>query len=214
MTPKVVTNKNKMAEYIKASSFRNIQKSPFVVKKVYPKYQSGGIMMGDKFVGRTFVYNEEKKLQEKKWDDNERKFILADFDDIKVDREFYATYKKVFDVEVECEKEVELEEKRKGEQVKVKGTSFVIKGLGAFKLREMLKEDFDLIVEEDSEGRRPFDWEDELVNTLEGSKYQMKVTGKMLETSYKFKLLEKAEKMEDVGFVEEEKPSAGDLLPF
>lgn len=200
-------------EYIKASSFRQLQKSPFTIKTVYPKYQNGGIKVGDKFIGRTFVY-EDKKIKEKKWDDNEKKFVIEDFSDIKIDRDFFKTYKKVFDVVVELDKEVEIEEKRRGEMVKAKGTEFTIKGLGAYKLQEMLKEDFDIEVAEDSEGRRPFDWEDDLVVKLEGSKFQMKVTGKGLDTSYKFKLLEKAVvEKDDIGF-EMDKPATAEDLPF
>lgn len=200
-------------EYIKASSFRQLQKSPFVIKTVYPKYQSGGIMMGDKFVGRTFVYDEDKKLKEKKWDDEAKAFVLVDFSDIKVDRDFYKTYKKVFDVAIVTDNEVTVKEKRKGEMVEVVGTEFVVKGLGAYKLQEMLKEDFDIDVE--MNGDRPvFDWEDNLVKRLEGSKFQMKVTGKMLETSYKFKLLEKAPEGNEADFEEPVKEVEVEDLPF
>lgn len=182
-------------EYIKASSFRQLQASPFTVVTVYPKYRNGGIMSGDKFIGRTFVYD-DGNLKEKKWDSDNKTFVFSDITDIKINAEFFKVYKKVFDVVVKLDKKVTIKEKRGDMVTEVSGDEFVVKALGTGKLQKMLDADFDIVVPEDENGKRPFDWEDDLVKKLEGSKFKMKVTGQGLDTSYTFQLISRAEQKE------------------
>jgi hypothetical protein len=105
-----------------------------------------------------------------------------------------------------------------------KGTEFVIKGLGSGKVKDMLREDFDLkipMVTRDVKGedgtvtaeeKEAFDWEDSVYQSLEGKSYKMKVVGKMLDTRYNYKLISDTKPASEP--VEETVESVEDLLPF
>ena len=188
-------------EYIKSSSFRQIT-VPFTVKNIYDKYLNGGVGQGAKFKGRTFKIDDG--LKERVWTGEGFQWITP-VNDIPVQTkedgvknlspdkalkspDFYRTYKKVWDTVIETEEPITIIEKKKGEEIEKEGTEFTINALGTFKLQEMLKSNFDFEVPMDKE-REAFDWEDNFVKDLIGKKFQMKVTGQGLSTTYSFKEL-------------------------
>ena len=188
-------------EYIKSSSFRQIT-VPFIVTKIYDKYLNGGVGQGTKFKGRTFKI--DNGLKERVWVDGGFEWIDP-VNDIPVQTkedgvknvspekalktpDFYRTYKKVWDTVIETLEPITITENKKGEEIKKEGTEFTINGLGTFKLQEMLKSNFDFEVPMDGD-REAFDWEDNFIKDLIGKKFQMKVTGQGLNTTYSFKEL-------------------------
>ena len=205
-----------MAEYIYAKHFRNLKE--FTITKIYAPYRNGGLEIDGMFVPRTFKYS-KGKIMEEKWvgETGSRKPELQETD-IKIDKDFFFTYKKVFDVQLSTPVEVELDGK--------KGTEFVIKGLGFSKVKDMLREDFDLkipMVTRDVKGedgtvtaeeKEAFDWEDSVYQSLEGKSYKMKVTGQMLDTRYQYKLISDAKPASEPVEEKETVDSVEDLLPF
>lgn len=159
--------------YIYAKHFREFEE--FTVEKIYPFYRNGGVVFNDKFIPKTFKHVDGKLLEEK-WTDGTRELVPCSE---KLDKEFFKTYKKVFDVVIKLPKEQTVDG--------VTADTFAIKGLGAFKVKEMLKADFDYEVPMDEEHEK-FNWEDDVYTNIEGKTYKMKVRGEKLDTEYKIQL--------------------------
>lgn len=192
-----------MAIYQKAKQFRILDSVNFQVKEIYSAYRSGGLEVNGKFVGKSFYpFNEEGKtvFKEKFWNADERKFDFRPYDG-KLDKEFYKTYKKVFDVHVVLGEDVTLpvwdkEQKKEVDTVVAKGNEVVFQAISASKVKTMI-EDLDLdegikLVEgTDKAGEKamvkPFDWEDEYKDKLKEQFITMKVRGTGMDTKYKFK---------------------------
>jgi len=215
--------------YLYAKHFRELKE--FQVVRVYRPYRFGGVKSNGKFLGRTFKLV-DKMLKEEVWEENsegKRLPVLKDpigevivcgeeklpdgtkkevcesipMENAQKDRRFWRTYKKVFDVVVITPEEVTIDGKT--------GREFTISGLGAYKIREMIKADIDFDIPMDGE-RPKFDWEDSVFTVIEGNSYKMKVIGIELDTEYNFKLLDKKEeKPVDDNFSKEEEEEE---LPF
>ena len=188
--------------YIYAKHFRKLK--DFTVTGIYAPYRSGGLKIDGKFIPRTFKY-EGSELKEQKW--NGAGFDLVSFDD-KKDAEFYKTYKKVFDVKVKLGNPLEVETTKKE---LVTTDEFTINALGSFKVKEMLKADFDFQPKMDGE-REAFDWEDDVYSDIVGRSFSMKVTGVGMDTSYMFKYNGK-EKNNDADFPEGRNETANGKPP-
>ena len=199
-------------KYAYAKHFRTL--TEFTVKNIYPFYLSGGIRVAGKFQGRTFKYDEDGKIMEQVWngsemelveptgkvwiyekfqkedeDGNEGRSYEADFKDAFKDKHFYRTYKKVFDVALSLPKAIDIETTKKGDDgdyIVESTDEVVIKGLGRYKVQEMLRSDFSFIVPTDDQDREKFDWEDDFYKTLVGKTFQMRVTGTGFDTKYQF----------------------------
>lgn len=181
--------------YIYAKHFRQFE--DFTVEKIYKPYRKGGVEIDGKFVGKTFK-EQDGKYYEEEW--IEGKPVLK-AEPTQFNRELFATYKKVFDVQISTPSEVTVDGKT--------GKEFVLNGLGTYKVKEMLRTDFDLDIPMNGD-KELFDWEDGKYKYLEGKSFKMKVTGTGLDTSYKFKLVGEKSQPKEV----EKKPVEVEDLPF
>ena len=119
------------------------------------------------------------------------------FDDIKVDRDFFKTYKKVFDIEIETEKNISVENYKWTQE----WNTFVIQGVSAFKIKEMLKATvIDDVPEVD--GKEMFDWEDNEYKKLTNVTLKFSVVWTWLDTSYNFKPISKFTSMNEVSDID------------
>lgn len=170
--------------YIKSKHFKQLKGIPLKITAIYPAYRSGWIKTADgKFIWRTFKY-QDWKLLEQKWDDVNRKFSLVPFVDIKQDRDFFKTYKKVFDVTFETEQEQTIKDEKKWEIVDY---SFTLQWLSAYKLQEIMRATKIEDVPVDENGKEQFDWEDEFLKDMEWVFFKFNVTWTWLDTKYTFK---------------------------
>ena len=159
-------------EYLKAKDFR--QFTEFTVKTIYPAYRSGGVKTADgRFIGKTFV-EKDGKFMEKHFEKKGDKWDISLIEPtVIIDRDFFKTYKKVYDVVITT-----------GE-----GNEFTIQGLGVYKIQLMLKADMDFDVPMNGD-KEQFDWEDSVYKNIEGRTYKMKVTGAGLDTEYRISLVD------------------------
>lgn len=194
-----------MSNYVYAKQFRKLKQ--FTVEDIYKPYRSGGVRVDGKFIPRTFKPVGEG-LKEQVYENGG--FELKDFSD-KMDRDFFKTYKKVFDVKVTLPESIDIETTKKvdGKNVIVNTDEIVINGLSAFKVQEMLKADFDIVPPMNGD-KVKFDWEDEFYEKLKGRTFQMQVTGEGLDTEYRFKLIEKVSASD----FDDMKTATDDSLPF
>lgn len=196
---------------IYSSKLRDFNKKTFQVKDVYAPYRAGGIETASGFKFRTFydlpederevVFTGDEKikaspnaskreLREKIWNKNERVFEFHKVKD-RQDREFFKTYKKVFDVKVVFEQPVTVTNWKGEEQT---GNEVVLQQVGASKIKSMLQVVAEveprLVDGKDKTGKPAkvpaFDWED-------GEKYKLKdlfvkimVSGEGMDTKYVF----------------------------
>jgi len=111
--------------YIKPKHHRRLDGNNFRVNKVYNYYRVGGIETTingvTKWVGKTFINipsriedeaivqgderlahleGDEYELREAIWDKELKKRVFYKLKNVKLDRDFYKVYKKVYDVEV------------------------------------------------------------------------------------------------------------------
>lgn len=207
------------AIYQKAKNFRLLNGVPFIVTNVYPAYRSGGVEVGGKFIGKSFYSfpkenGEGNEFREKIWDKEAKEFRFVTYTG-KLDKEFFATYKKVYDVEVELARSVNLhvwdKESRSEVPTAVEaGEKVVFQAISASKIKTMV-EDMDLdggvvlVDGKDKAGNpskvKPFDWEDGCKELLVGVLMEMKVRGEGMDTKYSFKepkIERKARKEEEV----------------
>lgn len=164
-------------EYIYSKHFRKFKE--FTITNIYAPYRSGGIEVDGKFIPKSFKMK-DGKWYEQLWSEEQHGFVLSDTPAV-ANKEWYKTYKKVFDVAIKTPAPATVDDKTSDE--------FTIKALGTFKVKEMLREDFDVEIPMDGDNEA-FDWEDKVYVNVKGKSYQMKVTGKGLDTKYKFKLVE------------------------
>ena len=164
--------------YIKAKQFRDLAKKDLKIIWVFWPYRSWWIKVWDKFLWRTFKYSSDDKLMEQKWDSVNRKFELIPFSDIKVDRDFFKTYKKVFDVKFQTSDIIEMWDQS--------DNMFIVQ-LSAYKLQEILRNTVVDDVPVNEEWNEKFDWEDDLYMNLINTFIKFNVTGTWLDTKYTFK---------------------------
>jgi hypothetical protein len=212
--------------YIKNKNLRKLDENTFLIKKVYPSYRDGGLETKQpdgtvKYVGKTFVYvpkrikdevvlqgdeqlkfiqGDEMELREAVWDKElkTRKFVKVKQ---KLDKDFFSTYKKVYDVEVAVKSgfTIPVWDKDAKKEVDTKfddGVSATLVAFPAGRLKNMIEAlDLDkgiqLVQGKDKAGNdamvRPFDWEDTVKNKLEGKFVEMRVRGTGLDTKYSFR---------------------------
>lgn len=187
-------------KYLNSSEFKKLKKIPCKIENIYSFYRSGFVPSLNKF--RTFVYTparitddvvegrderlkiekgEKLFLREKIWEDGKIKLIRVKE---KVDKDFLKLFPKVIDMVVVANGNVDGKK-----EVITPGEEFTIP-VSAKKIQDLL----DVMglsddVEEDDEGRRPFDWEDKLAYKLKWKFFQVNVTGSGLQTKYSFKVV-------------------------
>lgn len=189
------------------------------INRVYNYYREWGLEVNGKYVGRTFINCpkrivdeavvsgderlkpiewDEFVLREAKWDKELKQRVFYKFSD-KMDRDFFSTYKKVYDVEVVVKEDVEIPQWNGEAEIPTTiewGSTIVLKAVPSGRLKKIL-ETFELdskIEKVDGKDKAwnpakvlPFDWEDEVKNGLEWKFFSMRVRGTWLDTSYSFK---------------------------
>lgn len=202
---------------VPSSEMRAMADKDILLLKVYKPYRKGWDDNVKKF--RTFIYfpnritdevvyswDERAKIQEgdvmgireQIWDNDAKKFSFVK---IVPNREFYKTFKKVFDVDVAPSSPITLsiydsKLKKDIEVVMGLGNTFTLQAVSAPRLIGMI-EAFDLdanvplVDGKDKLGNpakvRPFDFEDELVKELPWRFVKWKVRGTWIDTRFTFK---------------------------
>jgi len=175
-------------EYAYAGEFRKF--TEFTIKEIHPPYRSGGLKVDGKYKPRSFKETKDG-LKESIYNQETSSFELIDITE-EIGKEFFATYKKVFDVVLEVKTPTKILNTKKEE---VEATEVSLRGLGAYKVKLMLKEDFDLEIPMNGD-REAFDWEDDVYKNIIGKTYKMRVTGTGLETSYQVKEVQEIQEEE------------------
>ena len=230
---------------IKTADFKQFAWNNFVINKVYPAYRSGCIdLWADKKVWRyvfrtfkTFPKVEEeilvgglradgskltkemeaslgKELREQKWEN-----WVANFYKIKdkMDKDFYKTWGKVFDMEIELEKPIEvLKYKTKSWEIVSEDWNIInLTWISAWKIKSMIRslveEDIPLVDWKDKAWNpakvEEYDFEDTWKDKLEGKFVKMKVSWSWMDTKYIFnegKTFLKEEPIKDTPFTSDE----------
>lgn len=154
---------------------------------VYSWDESAKIQEGDTF-----------SLREKYWDDAEKKFA---FKKIGYDANFYRTFKKVFDVDIAPASEATFNIWNSQMKAEVPvtmglGNTFTLRAVPASRVIGMLEAhdldaDVPLTDGKDKLGNpskiRPYDFEDALVEKLQGKFIKFKVRGEGIDTRFTFK---------------------------
>lgn len=207
--------------YVKRSNHKLLGEQSLGINRVFSNYRAGGLEVNGKYTARVFHYfpkrlteevvmgNDESakkvdgdvmELRERKWNKDARTFEFHKVKD-KLDREFFATYKKVYDVEVIISQPTKLPvwdsmSKTEVEETFPAGTSIVLKEFPASRLKAVLEVlDLDASIQlvdgKDKAGNpakvKPFDWEDDVKDLLERKFISFKVRGAGLDTTYTFK---------------------------
>lgn len=201
---------------IKTKDFRQFTWKTFLIKEVYNPYFDGWLDNLTKKTHRTFKkfpvsleevlvngspeIDEVKKLsmdktelREQIWNNNSRQFEFHKVKD-KIDRDFYKTWKKVFDLVIEFEDMVEVETWKDWWNVKVKDKDVQITVVWAWKIKWMITSLVDelppMIDWKDKAGNPAkipeYDYEDKMKEQLKWKFVKMKVTGEWLDTKYVF----------------------------
>jgi hypothetical protein len=212
--------------YIKRKNQKNLDGNTMKIVKVYNFYRDGGLEVRQadgsmKYVGKTFV-NCPKRIKDNIviQGDEQLKYIEGDemeFREVvwnkelkartfvkyagKFDKDFYATYKKVYDIEVIVKDEFTNPVWDKDANAEVLktfegGVSATLNSFPVGRLKNLLESlELDTGIEKikgkDKAGNEamvmPYDWEDNVKNKLEGKFFSMRVRGEGLDTKYSFK---------------------------
>ena len=185
-------------QYINASKIRELKWMNIKITAIYPHYRSWWLKNAEgKFLWRTFKYNEDWTIMEQKWDAVNKKFSLVPFME-KIDREWYKTYKKVFDIKIELEKPVTF---KNWKWEDISDFEFAVQGLSAFKVKELLKATVvDDIPEEN--WKEKFDWEDDEYTKLKDVTFKFSVVWTWLDTVYSFKPTSKFASMTEISEID------------
>jgi len=203
---------------------RQFHNKTFKINKVYNDYRTGCIDLGnDKYLFRTFKwfgkaedqvlrggsdrikeFTKEyevangRELREVIWDGNTPTYMKVKD---KLDKDFWKTWGKVFDIEIEFEKELNVTryyDKKNNVDVTESGDVVNVTWVKAWKIKSMLRGVMDedkgelipLVEGKDKAGNEAmveaYDWEDTLKNVLEGKFVKMKVSGEGMDTKYMF----------------------------
>ena len=210
---------------IRTSNLRAFHNKTFLVKKVYNAYRDGWLDNGKTKTHRTFKYfpfhevevlvgktpemeqvneafknlkpGEKQELREQIWEGGFPSFHKVKD---KQDKEFFSTWKKVFDLEIATEVPVEVDawDKEAKAMVKQSDTEFNVTTVSAGKLKSLLRgvmdEDKGEVIPmtkgKDKAGNEAmveaYDWEDSLKNIAEGKYVKVKVSGEGMDTKYMF----------------------------
>jgi len=193
---------------IYTKNLREFNKKTFQVKEVYAPYRAGGVETASGFKFRSFiefpedwreiVYSGEieknndakKELRERIWNKNEKKFEFHKVKD-RMDRKFFKTYKKVFDLKVVFEQPQKLTNWKGEEEV---GNEIVLQQVSASKVKSMLmvvaEVEPPLVDGKDKTGKPAkvpaFDWEDREKDKLNNLFIKVMVSGEGVDTKYNF----------------------------
>lgn len=168
--------------YLNSSAFKELKGENLKIGKIYWPYRSGGLKVGWKFIFKSFKPDVNGRMCEVVFKKGEKPSLVPY--EGKIDKEFFNTYKKVFDVSFQLEKE-KVFTNYKWETVKDK--EITIQGLGSSKVQNII---LATILDEaptKEDGSKEYNWEDWIVNNLEGKVVKFGMTGKGLETRYNFK---------------------------
>jgi hypothetical protein len=194
------------------NNLRQFSGKNIAIKEVYSSYRAGGIDINGKFQFKNFKYfpKSDKEtlttsdIKDLPKEDNIKNLELREviwvgkqpsFQKItqKINREFFATYKKVFDVHVYLEEETKV---HRYKDVYESTDEVIISGVGAGKIKKLLEDleldvDVELIDGRDKAGNPakvfPYDYEDSLISKLKGKFIVMRVRGEGLDSKYSFK---------------------------
>jgi len=159
-----------MTTYIKQNQMYKINKTDFVIDEVYPAYRQGWTVFKKwncDFATYKKVEGEWKKEEwQKDSEGNNKKVLVSGEIDMKV-------HKKVYDVKITLEKEIEVEayDKKAKKDLPILTTEIVIQWVGAAKVAEMVKsilEEVPEVVERNWQEYDVFDWEEEHISKLKG----------------------------------------------
>lgn len=143
------------------------------------------------------IGEEAMELREKIYDPSLGKYTYVKVKE-KITREFYKTYKKVFDLAVDIDSPIEISRWDKDAQQNVTekvANNVVFQGVSASKIKTMLEflsldEGIQLVDGKDKLGNpsmvKPFDWEDTIKDSLAGKFVKVKVTGSGIDSKYIF----------------------------
>ena len=193
---------------IYTKNLREFNKKNFQIKEVYPAYRAGGLEINGKFKFRSFYEfpvderevvlsgdetikaNKDlrKELREKLWIDWQMQFHKVKD---KQDREFFKTYKKVFDVKVVFEQPVTVTNWKWEEETSREVT---LQQVSASKIKNMLmvvaEVEPPLVDGKDKTGKPAkvpaFDWEDRERDKLNNLFIKVMVSGEGMDTKYNF----------------------------
>lgn len=212
-----------MTTYVKRSQHKLLGEQSLKIKKVFNHYRSGGLEVAGKYVARQFVYFPKRlsdevvisgderakltpadegnmELRERKWNKETRQFEFHKVKD-KLDKEFYATYKKVYDVELFNSQDVTLPLWDSASKTEIltlvpAGSDVFLKEFPASRLKALLEAlDLDASIQlvdgKDKAGNpakvKPYDWEDDVKELLNDKYFSFKVRGEGLDTTFTFK---------------------------
>lgn len=209
---------------IKTNNLRAFHNKTFLVKKVYNAYRDWWLDNGTTKTHRTFKYFPFHDIDVLKGKTPEMEKVSEDFKNLKpgdkqelreqiwengfpsfhkvkdkMDGEFFKTWKKVFDLEIETEQPMEVDawDKDIG-KTKKSDTEFNITTVSAGKLKSLLRGIMDedkwevvpMVQGKDKAGNEAmveaYDWEDSLKNIAEGKYVKVKVSGEWMDTKYMF----------------------------
>ena len=210
---------------IKTNNLRQFHNKTFLIKKVYNPYRDGWLDNWTTKTHRTFKYfpfhdvevlrgktpemeevsaafknmkpGDKQELREQIWENGFPSFHKVKD---KMDSDFFKTWKKVFDLEIETEQEVEVDawDKETKSNVRRSDTEFNITCVSAGKIKSLLRgimdedkgETIPMIKGKDKAGNEAmveaYDWEDSLKNIAEGKFVKVKVSGEGMDTKYMF----------------------------
>ena len=212
-----------MTTYVKRSQHKLLGEQSLKIKKVFNNYRSGWVEVAGKYVARSFIYFPKRltedmvvswderakltpqdegnmELREKKWNKEARQFEFYKVTD-KLDREFFAAYKKVYDIEIVTSKDITLPLWDSASRTEVPtlvpaNSEVILKEFPASRLKALLEAlDLDgsiqLVDGKDKAGNpakvKPYDWEDDVKDLLNDKFFSFKVRGEGLDTTFTFK---------------------------
>lgn len=211
--------------YTKEKAIRAISDKSIFIKSIYFPYYFGFNEAENKF--HTFVRfpiiaddvvfsgderakptqeNQPMEFREKVWVESERKFGFQKFKG-KINKKFFTTYHKTFDVALETSEPVlvDVYDKVEKRDVLNEATNLVIP-FKAAKIRAMLESlELDKGIELNAKGKMPYDYEDGIRHLVVGKFVRIVVKGEKLGTTYlykegkEFEISEDAKKAAGVG---------------
>lgn len=150
---------------IYSSQFRQLAGTNFKVKEVYPHYRQAWNNTEKKMEVYT---NKDGQRGLRAWDDESRTFT---YDNTK--QPDYKIHKKVYDIVVETDKPITIENKSGRET----GTSFNVRGISASKVGQMAEATVAFgKVPTDENDRKIFDWEEDFIQDLKEQTLVFSVT--------------------------------------
>lgn len=165
--------------YLKEKHLRSLAKTDLKITAVYPAYRSWGLLVWDKFIWKTFKVDKESwKFMEQKWDENKKPYLVSMTE--KMDKTFFQTYKKTFDVAFETANIITIDDGKK----EFTDNQFTIP-VKASKLKDIMRVFIeDIPMDWD---REAFDWEDNFTQNLVWNFIRFTVTWQWLDTKYTYK---------------------------